>query len=309
MNTLNILLQQIGLFVIYILAGAILVKTKVLNSETLEPISRFVIKMALPLLIFVNIIDGVERDTLFHSLSILVIAAVFYIFMFIISMGMTKLFHLEGDQAGIYQAISIFGNVGFMGIPIITSIFPENGILYVSVFTVIDQLMLWTVGVKLTTPCGKGRFDPRKLINPATVAIFAALFLVLTGIKIPQLLDTGLQKIGSTASPLAMIYVGGVFACIDIRRYLKELALYGIVLVKMLLIPIVMYGILGLFPISDEIHLTMALIAGMPAMTSVVMMANSTGSDGDYALGGVFVTTMCSIVTLPFICWFLQYIL
>lgn len=106
-----------------------------------------------------------------------------------------------------------------------------------------------------------------------------------------------------------MIYVGGVFACIDIRRYIKELSLYGIVLVKMLLIPVIMYGVLNLFPISEEIHLTMALIAGMPAMTSVVMMANSAGSDGDYALGGVFVTTICSIVTLPFICWLLQYIL
>ena len=295
MNTLEILLQQIGLFVIYILAGMILVKTKVLNSETLDPISRFVIKMALPVMIFVNIIDGVERDTLFHSLSILVIAAVFYICTFIISLGMTKIFHLGGDQAGIYQAMFLFGNVGFMGIPIITSIFPQNGILYVSVFTVIDQFMLWTMGVKL--------------VNPATVAIFAALFLVVTGIKIPQLLDTGLQKIGATASPLAMIYVGGVFACIDIRRYIKELSLYGIVLVKMLLIPVIMYGGLNLFPISEEIHLTMALIAGMPAMTSVVMMANSAGSDGDYALGGVFVTTICSIVTLPFICWLLQYIL
>ena len=290
MNTLEILLQQIGLFVIYILAGMILVKTKVLNSETLDPISRFVIKMALPVMIFVNIIDGVERDTLLHSLSILVIAAVFYICTFIISLGMTKIFHLGGDQAGIYQAMFLFGNVGFMGIPIITSIFPQNGILYVSVFTVIDQFMLWTMGVKLTTPCGKGKFDPRKLVNPATVAIFAALFLVVTGIKIPQLLDTGLQKIGATASPLAMIYVGGV-------------------LVKMLLIPVIMYGVLNLFPISEEIHLTMALIAGMPAMTSVVMMANSAGSDGDYALGGVFVTTICSIVTLPFICWLLQYIL
>jgi predicted permease len=254
MNTLEILLQQIGLFVIYILAGMILVKTKVLNSETLDPISRFVIKMALPVMIFVNIIDGVERDTLFHSLSILVIAAVFYICTFIISLGMTKIFHLGGDQAGIYQAMFLFGNVGFMGIPIITSIFPQNGILYVSVFTVIDQFMLWTMGVKLTTPCGKGKFDPRKLVNPATVAIFAALFLVVTGIKIPQLLDTGLQKIGATASPLAMIYVGGVFACIDIRRYIKELSLYGIVLVKMLLIPVIMYGVLNLFPISEEIH-------------------------------------------------------
>lgn len=45
MNTFDIILQQVGLFVIYILAGLLLVKTKVLNRETLEPISKFVIKM------------------------------------------------------------------------------------------------------------------------------------------------------------------------------------------------------------------------------------------------------------------------
>ena len=55
MTTFEILLQQIGLFVIYILAGVILVRTKVLNKETLEPISKFVIKMALPLMVFINI--------------------------------------------------------------------------------------------------------------------------------------------------------------------------------------------------------------------------------------------------------------
>ena len=53
MTTFEILLQQIGFFVIYLLAGVILVRTKVLNKETREPISKFVIKMALPVMIFI----------------------------------------------------------------------------------------------------------------------------------------------------------------------------------------------------------------------------------------------------------------
>ena len=69
MTTFEILLQQIGLFVIYILAGVILVRTKVLNRETLEPISKFVIKMALPVMIFINIIDGVNKEILTGSWS------------------------------------------------------------------------------------------------------------------------------------------------------------------------------------------------------------------------------------------------
>lgn len=77
MHTFDILLQQIGLFIIYILAGVILVRTRVLSCETLEPISKFVLKMALPVMVFINITDGVERQVLYESWPIFVIAAIF----------------------------------------------------------------------------------------------------------------------------------------------------------------------------------------------------------------------------------------
>lgn len=309
MTTFEILLQQIGLFVIYILAGVILVRTKVLNKETLEPISKFVIKMALPVMIFINIIDGVNREILFGSCLILLIAAGFYVVMFLVSLWMTKFFHLAKNRAGIYQAMMLFGNIGFMAVPVISNVFPGNGILYVSVFMIFDQFMLWTLGVKLTTPKGSGRFDPKKLINPATVAILIGMILMLTEVRIPSLLDTGLRKIGATASPLAMIYIGGIFAELPLKKYLKEISLYGIVIVRMLFAAILMFLVLGFFPVNAEIRLAMALITGMPTMTAVVMMANASGLDGDYALGGVFITTVCGIVTLPFVCWLLQYVM
>ena len=74
MNTFSILTAQIGMFVIYMLAGVILIRTRVMNRENLEVISKFVIKLALPVMIFINTVNGVERKTLFHSLSIFLIA-------------------------------------------------------------------------------------------------------------------------------------------------------------------------------------------------------------------------------------------
>lgn len=309
MHTFDILLQQIGLFIIYILAGVILVRTRVLSRETLEPISKFVLKMALPVMVFINITDGVERQVLYESWPIFVIAAIFYIFMYAAGRGMVKLLHLQKNRAGIYQAMLLFGNIGFIGLPMISSVFPENGILYASVFMLIDQFMLWTLGVKLTSPTGEGGFKLKKMINPATVAIVLAIVLKFTGIRIPVLLDTAFSKIGSTASPLAMIYVGGIFAGISLKKYLREISLYGIVLLKMILAPVFLFLILGLFPVSGELRLATSLIVGMPTMTAVVMMANASGLDGDYALGGVFITTISGIITLPAVCWLLQYVL
>lgn len=304
MHTFDILLQQIGLFIIYILAGVILVRTRVLSRETLEPISKFVLKMALPVMVFINITDGVERQVLYESWPIFVIAAIFYIFMYAAGRGMVKLLHLQKNRAGIYQAMLLFGNIGFIGLPMIAGVFSEKGVLYASVFMIMDQFMLWTLGVKLLSPEGEGWFVLKKLVNPATVAILLGMILMLAQVRIPALLDTALQKIGSTASPLAMIYVGGIFAGISFRRYIREISLYGIVLVKMIVAPILLFLILGIFPVGEEIR--MALIVGMPTMTAVVMMTNASGLDGDYALGGVFVTTVCGIMTLPMVCWILQ---
>ena len=310
MSTFWILLEQMELFVIYILAGVILVKSRLFNRETLQPISKFVLRMGLPLLIFTNIINGVERNVLLSSGSVLMSAFLFYVAMFFISMGIARIFHVKGKTAQIYQTMSMFGNIGFMGIPIITSIYPENGMLYICVFTIIDQLMLWTAGVRLTsgTDSQKNRFDFRKLINPVTVSIFLAVICVLTGIRLPEVLNNSLQKIGQTATPLAMIYLGGVFACIDVLKNIRRLDYYGIVILKMLLFPLFFYVLLGYLPVSSEIRTTMALTSAMPVMSSVVMMANAYGSDGDYAMGGILVTTICSVFTLPFIYWIFHFI-
>lgn len=306
MSILQILMEQIGLFVIYIIIGVILVKTRVLNQDTLETISRFVMKLALPVMIFANTVNGVDRKSLIESLPVLWLTVFFYICTFLLGKGLSLIFHLQGNRAQVYRALSMFGNIGFMGIPIVASIYPDRGMLYISVFTIIDQLVLWTVGVKLTTPGGKGSFHPKKMINPCTTAVVIAVVMVVTGISLPSLLNTALVKTGATATPLAMIYLGGVFACMDVRKYLRVKEFYGIVAIKMVFFPILFYLVTGLLPIDENIHLTITLLAAMPAMSSIVMMARASGSEGDYAMGGIFVTTICSIVTIPATFWFLQ---
>ena len=278
MNTLTVLLQQIGMFVIYIITGVILIRTKVLTRENLEIISKVVIKLSLPVMIFINTVNGVDRQSFFSSLSILGIAAVMYVCLLILGTLSGKVFHLHGEHLQLYRAMTVFGNVGFMGIPIVVSIYPEKGMLYMAVFTIIDQLMLWTLGVKLTSSEKEsGTFNPKKLINPVTVAII-----------------------------LAMIYLGGDFACIDVLSFVKKPDYYGITLIKMIGFPVLFYILLRLVPIPADIRMTMALTSAMPVMSSVVMMANASGSDGDYAMGGIVVTTLCSVLTLPVVSWIFQ---
>jgi hypothetical protein len=298
----SVLIEQIITLVIYMAIGVLLVKTKVLNQTTLEPISRLVLKLALPLLIFTNTLSGVDRETLIGALPVLLIAALMYFLLYILMLTLSKLFRLNGDRASVYRALGMFGNIGFMGIPIISNLYPERGMLYISVFTIVDMAVLWTLGVKLTSPSNsQSHFNPKKLINPVTVAICLAVIFILVDFKLPKVLLSALTKIGSTSTPLAMIYLGGVFTYLNIGKYLKKPELYGTVIVKMIAFPVILYWLLGFAPIAEEIRMTLAFLSAMPSMSSIVMMAKASGTDGDYAMGGIFITTLSSIITIPLV--------
>lgn len=308
MNAFFILLEQIKLFAIYILLGVLLVKTGVLNANTLEPFSRFVIKMALPLLIFTNTVNGVSKQQLYNAAPIILCAVFGYAMLYFLSFLMLRIFHLQEEKKNLYRALGMFGNIGFMGIPILTSLFPENGIVYIGIVTIIDQFLLWTVGVRFTsgTCSGNKDFAWEKMLNPAVIAIITAVMVVSMGWKLPDFINKSLTTVGITATSLALIYLGGVFACMDIWKYLGRFEFYGMALIKMIIFPICFFYLLGFFTLNRELRMTMALLTAMPSMSSLVMMANEDRERGDYIAAGVFITTLLSLATLPAVCWIIQ---
>ncbi|MGN0154231.1 MAG: AEC family transporter [Lachnospiraceae bacterium] len=315
MEYFELVISQIIIFVIYAAIGVVAVKTRILNEEGLDVISRLVIKTTLPIMIFHNTITGATVEQFMDTTSILWLTAVMYGSMFVVSFALKKLFRLKGSRGKVFHANTMFGNIGFMGIPLLAAFFPEKGMLYIALFTVVDQMVLWTVGVQLTLPeenNGKKvgmdkafvKQTIRKMINPATVAITLAVLGIFAGVKLPEELDIALGKVGGITSPLAMIYLGALFCYTDMKESLKQMEFYGTVLVKMILYPIAFYLFMGLFPsIDPDIRLAMTVLSALPTMTSIAMLAKSQKSEGEYSAGGIFVTTLCSIVTLPLVCY------
>ena len=308
MNYFSIVLEQIEIFVVYMLIGIFAVKMRFLDREKLGVLSGCITKILLPLLIFTNTINGTTREQFLSSAVIILIAAALYLLLYVVAAVLAKLLRLDCNHESVYRACTMFGNCGFMGIPIITALYPEQGGLYIAMYTVIDQLALWTVGMNLTAPVENAKTLStsqrlRKMINPATVAILAGVFVVLTGIKLPSIVVTAFSKTGAAASPLAMIYLGGVFCYIKIFDYLKLKEVYATVVVKMLLLPILVYTVLCHIPaVEQNVAVAIGILCALPTMSSVAMIAESQHSDSDYVAGFIFVTTLISIVTLPVVC-------
>mgnify|MGYP000190558150 CR=1 FL=1 len=155
MDYFSIVLGQIIGFVIYILIGIIGVRMGVLTPRSLGVLSQFITKISLPLLLFTNTLNGATREQFIGDLPVVAATALMYILLYPLCRLLARIFGLTGNENHVYRACSMFGNIGFMGIPIVAAVFPEHGMLYIALFTVVDQLLLWTVGVNLTAPTDK----------------------------------------------------------------------------------------------------------------------------------------------------------
>ena len=309
-NYFSIVLLQIMTFVVYALIGVYAVKKQIISKDGLGVLSAFIIKIALPVMIFIYTVNGTTKENFIASLPVLGVGALMFGALLAVGTLISNFFSYGPNEKSVFRACHMFGNVGFMGIPILLAIMPERGMLYMSLFTVIDQLCLWTIGLNLCMPENATNSMSlsdklKKMINPATIAIVSAVVLIFLGVKLPTFLNTALLKVGNSATPLALAYLGGIFALMDISKYVKRVEIYLVVLTKMLLFPIAFYNLLKLIPgLNPEIVLTVSILSAMPTMSSIPMIAQSQGSAGEYAAGMVFITTLFFIITLPTVCLF-----
>ena len=312
MEQFFIVLEQIGIFIILIACGILAVKCKILDERSLGNVSKVVMRMALPAYIFINTAEGATKEGLFSSLAVIPIAAVLYLLLVGISFVIEKIFHLQGNRARVFRAIVMFGNVGFMGIPLVVALYPDTALLYISLFTILDQALFWTYGLSLTKPVVGPNGDPlpkqsfspaslKNLLSPALVAIVLATAFVLLNIHLPSVLSRSITYLGNASMPLSLLYIGGMLTMCDVRKVLRCGELYAEIVLKMLVLPVVFYLVLHLLGIASDMAGTIAFIAGLPAINMVAMLSKNHGSDGDYAVCAVMMTTIACLITLQLV--------
>lgn len=306
MEQFFIVLNQIGIFLLLILLGVAAVRFGILDQRSLGSVSKLVMRMALPAFIFVNTAEGATRQGLYASLLVIPLAAGLYLMLFGLSRLLEKVFHLQGNRAKVFRAIAMFGNVGFMGIPLVVELYPDTALLYISLFTILDQGLFWTYGVSLTKPVSDQREkislkNLKNLLSPALVAIVAATVLVLLDLHLPKVLVTTLSKLGGASMPLSLLYIGGMLSMTDVRGVLKCRELYAEIGLKMVVLPLGYFVVMGLLHVPADMAGTITFLTGLPAINMVAMLSKNNGSDGDYAVCAVMLTTMACLVTLPLV--------
>ena len=308
MTEISVVINQVIEFFILLAAGYIAAKSKVLTKSILEGVMKLIVKVLLPCLIF-NVIlgSGVAASDYLSNAGFALAILVCYVLMFVVGLGSGKIFRLKSKTYNVFVAESTFGDMGFIGIPLLLAVY--NSIetsIAISVYTVIDMALLWTLGVYLCSRHNKGIDGKQKawknMISPTSVSLVLGLILVFVGVKVPDAIMNPIRTIGSSSTPLALIFIGGMLSFVPFKALFKKVSIFGIVGVKMIILPLLVFIAAGLF-FGLQQRMTLMYMVGLPAMTTISMLAQLYGSDQEYATSTVFITTLACIGTLPLITW------
>lgn len=300
MQTFSIVLEQLIQFGLILMIGMILAKTEVIHEDFLGEFSKIITKCLLPIFIFYSSYHGNSSEQLIKDMPVLIFATGMYLVLAVIFKILAKGLRLKGEREGAFQALFVFGNIGFIGIPLIQTLYQGEGMIYVALFSIVDQLTLWTYGIYLTDYHSK-KINLKNFVNPAVTAVILAIVCILTGIKLPNVIENTLSTVGRASTATCMIYLGALFYFSNVKSVLKEKELYLGILIKMILFPICFGEVLKVFGVVSDMRGTMILIAGLPTMTVIPMLVKNGGNEGEYATGITMVTLTASLVTLPLI--------
>ena len=145
-----------------------------------------VVDITCPLLVLSSVMgDELPDRTLI--LPLLGVGFLTYILLLVFGFGVPRLITRNHNDQGMIGFALMFANVGFIGYPIVSSIFGPKAIFYAALLNMPNTFFIFTAGVMLI----KGeysikQFNPKVLFSPALLAAFGAALLVAFGVHTPD---------------------------------------------------------------------------------------------------------------------------
>jgi hypothetical protein len=244
-----------------------------------------------------------------NSLHILLLTFLALAFMLLISWFISKAFRMPRGEASIFKTHCVFGNIFYLGFPLIAALYGEEGLLYAGMFQLVTNMMIWTIGVVILNQ-GKNLSilqNVRHILNPNSFAVVIGFVMFLFSVKLPHVLLQSFGGLGDSTAYLSMVYIGAMMYYSSLKGFLNRREVYIFTLSKLFILPVMLIFVLSkaidFIPGGlDRIVIgVLVLLVAMPGMANVVIMAKIFGADDKLATANVAVSTVVSLISLPFV--------
>jgi Predicted permeases len=296
---LETVIEQIISLVIVALIGFYGGKKKIIDEKVSNGLTRILLEISVPLLIissfnfkFTSEFATNIKKAFLYSLVIFVLTPLFV---------KPLLLKVDKSKKNILQFSMVFSNCGFMGFPLASCVFGAEGVVYASIFNMFFNLFIWTYGIMLFSDVKSFKEVKKVLKNPGIISAVIGLVIMIFSINIHPVILNTMKMVGSLTTPMSMLIIGSLLSRTNFRNHVKDITIYYGALIKLIVIPVAIYIVAGLFKESSIVMKTLILMQAMPVAAMASMFAENYNKNREYSAVLVSFSTLLCVFTIPLI--------
>lgn len=301
MLVLSILSSLVMIFIL-IIPGFIFRKKSILSDSQNDGINNLVINLTWPCLVIDAMQITYDTQILKDSAYIFIVCIIVIGLLLVISFPFAKLIRLDHTKQYLTVFMLMFGNTGFIGIPVIKALYGKEAIFYAAIIELVNDILIFTVGIIIIQMAAKSnlKIGFKEFLSPGLIGVLVGFILFILKIQLPELLGGSISMIGAATTPLTMFVIGYQVAGLKGKEIVGEWKVYAICAARLLILPICCLMAMRLF-VSDFSLLEKVLIIdfAMPVAAVSAIFAKQYHTSPDFATKSVLLSTILSLITIP----------
>lgn len=294
------LVSTIATLALLLIIGWIAGKLGYVDAVSTERLSTLIVKIGQPFLIINSLISQeYSAENLKTGLKILLLGLCLHAFMACLAFLFSRKIK-DFDEQKLSEYAMFLANCGFIGFPIVDSIYGSEGLFYGAFYIVSFHLFVWTWGILILA---RKRPDIKVtaksiLFNFGTMPCLIGFLLFVSHIPLPAPVLQLSSYLNGICTPISIIISGANIARRSLKKMLSNKNVYLVNVVKLLVMPLCVALVTWLIGLPEYMIVFGTIMAAMPCPAVVTMFGELYRISPGYAAELVGSSTIFCILTI-----------
>nr|WP_288977257.1 AEC family transporter [uncultured Blautia sp.] len=301
MSGLVVMKQMIIIFAL-IMAGFLLHKRRILSSAASKDMSALVLNLCSPALIVSSMFSDLTSISRKNVGLVALIGILCFAFLIILGYALTKILRVPVSRREAYILMTVFGNLGFIGLPVASAVLGPKSMVYVIVFNFLFNVVIFTFGIMLVKKGVEGVEQSwTDIFSPGFIACILAFIIYWFNIKIPADLQSLVNYCGNACTLLSLLVIGMSLVGMNLGSVFKNKRLLLFTAIRFIAVPIALALLLKPFLPDYIMRASIVLMMSLPVANMPMMMAEQYGKETTTISEGIILSTVLSAATISLV--------
>lgn len=308
---ITIVAQQMIIMLLFILLGFYFFKKEKLSELSSRHISGLVVNVCNPAALLCSAFDEGPKVSTGQLLTALIVTLFVYAILLLAGVLMPKIMGSSKEDGYIYHFLTVYGNVGFLGIPLISAVLGSGALIYVSINVLVFNVLFYTTGTAIIRKKAGAKSQSvvkdifSRLINVGTVSAILTVIFYLGDFAVPAFITDAASYAGRTTTLLSMLVLGVALGQMSLKELFGHPKDYLFIALRLLALPILCTLVLRQFVTDPLILGSTVLLISVPCANLPLMCSKEYGLKTDVLARTIVLATVLSVITIPIVTMFM----